>query len=542
MIRGLLRSKVLWVLLAAVVVAGMSAQEPEHRRSQGVPEDWTHHHLLFSIDYLRSHPEIANREPRAMHQLYRRFGRLLAADQRVASNVSAGTQGDWTKNLGAGVSAAGTSPAKYVFDPTQPPSCTADWIVLGINAAGATGGQATLVALSNLYVGEICATGPSFKFAYNTSTLTNGRVQTSPVLSVDGTKVAFIESSPTGSALHVLKYGTGGVAGGNGTSATASAFPGTGNNAKMVSITYTSANNTHSSPWVDYTSDSLYVGADNGQVYKFTGVFLGTPTLVTTGGWPVTVNTTAVQLTGPVLDSPGTGNLFVGDVQGALHSFNAITPGAVRTLAVGKTFAQNSQILDAPIVDGYGNVFATSSNDGTSAVVVQASTANLSQIARVRIGPGSTLGTSILLYDGDFDNAYYNSQSTGHYMLCSNGGGGNDPYRYSLSFSGGIVQADATPVQISTSNKARCGPFTDFFNPNIGGGTDYFFWGVTSNCVGTSGCLMSLANGTTVTTHAQAGGTTSVVVDNESATDSHVYYSSQAVPRQVVQVTQSGLN
>jgi hypothetical protein len=513
-----------------------------------VPEDWTHHHIIFSADYLRTHPDIFTREPRALHQVFRRWGRQLQPGGGVnLSNTSQNSSGrDWSVQLGAGTSFFGTSPAKYNTDPTAPPDCNNDFVVFGINANGATGGQSTMVAFNQLFRGSgatgLCPGGPNYIFAYNTSTITNGRVRTSPVLSLDGKKIAFIESSATGSALHVLQWGT---TGNNGFSSTMSAFPGTFNNAVMISIPYTTANNNHSSPWVDYASDTLWVGADDGKLYKFTGVFKGTPTEVTTGGWPVTI-TGVFQQTGPVYDSTS-GNLFIGDNRGNLHSVNAATPGAVKNLSVGVVGNLNPAILDAPIVDSYGNVFATTSDDGNGAVVVQASASTLLQLARVSIGGGSKLGTNVNLYDGNFDNNFYNSENTGHFVACGTGALTIAPFRYSLSFSGGLLQADPAPVQISTSTTARCGPLTEYFNPNIAGGTDYFFWGVTNTCVGAGGCIMELANASTVTTAASVGGTSSVIIDNDStqAGCSNLYYASQGgalTTRLATKVTQNGLN
>src|SRR5439155_4834067 len=50
----------------------------------------------------------------------------------------------------------------------------------------------------------ICS-GPSVTWSYDTHTGTGGPITTSPVLSIDGKKVAFIESLSSGSVLHVLK-------------------------------------------------------------------------------------------------------------------------------------------------------------------------------------------------------------------------------------------------------------------------------------------------------------------------------------------------
>ena len=546
--QGSFAFKVIWVLLLIVTVSAVDARVGESHRRLGVPEDWTHHHIVFPLAYLRSHPEVMSREPRALHQIYRRLraGVNLSQTSAVGSAKTQSSGGDWNVNVGATM-APGTSPAKYQTDPTAPPSCTADYVIFGLNAKGTTGGQATLVGFNNLYagpngVGGQCPGGPTYLFAYNTTTQTNGRVRTSPVLSLDGTKIAFIESSASGSAVHVLKWGTTGNNGFSGS--TGSAFPGTGNNAVMTTIAYTTANNNHSSPWVDYPSDTMYVAADDGKLYKITGVFKGTPTLVTTGGWPITIKGVG-QMTSAVYDST-TGNVFIGDSTGILYSASTTSPGTITKFAVGTTGFLNPAITDGPIVSADGFVFATSSDDGTSAVIVQANTSNLAQQARIRIGAGSTTGTSVTLYDGDFDNAYYNNQNTGHMVLCGTSSTTTAPYRYRLSISGGILQTDTAPVQITNSTTARCGPLTEYFNPNIGSlGTDYFFWGVTDTCVGTTGCVMSLANALTVNTAAEPGGTSAVIIDNDSNTagqqTSNIYFANLTGPQRVNKVQQSTL-
>jgi hypothetical protein len=51
----------------------------------------------------------------------------------------------------------------------------------------------------------------------------------------------------------------------------------------MTTLTIeTSASNSNSSPWVDYSADTAYVGTDNGLLYKITPVF--------GGGHPALVN------------------------------------------------------------------------------------------------------------------------------------------------------------------------------------------------------------------------------------------------------------
>jgi hypothetical protein len=540
----------LWLATLLAVISGVYAQVGESRPATGYPEDWTHHHVMFPDQLLREHPELAARDPRALHQIYRRWIKPAALQNMVLTNQANKTSGDWNVTLGNGTVVFGMAPAKYQFDPNAPPSCTNDFVVFTLNAAGATGGQATMVAFNQLYAGPngmggMCTGGPVFQFAYNTTTLTNGRIRTSPVISLSGKKIAFIESSTTGSALHILTWGT---TGNNGMNSINSAAPGSPtNNASMTTINYTTNNNTRSSPWVDYANDSLYVADNGGKVYKFTGIFQGTPTQVTTGGWPVTI-TGGGTMSSPVLDSV-TGNIFIGDAVGFLHSFNAATPGTILKLAVGTKGKLNAAIVDAPVLDGYGDVFATSSNDGTSAVVVEAATSGLTELARVRIGQGSVSGTVVNLYDGGFDNNYFSNQNSGHLVACGTASGGTNPFLYNMAFSGGILQTDSAPTQLTTSATARCSPITEFFNPNIGGGTDFFFWGVSNNCGITgspaTGCIMSLANGATQPPVVENGGTSTPIIDNDFAPQSQqtssVYFSTEAAGFRAIKVTQSGL-
>ena len=68
----------------------------------------------------------------------------------------------------------------------------------------------------------------------------------------------------------------------------------------MTTLTFASALDTRSSPWIDYNTDSAYVGADDGKIYKILNVFKGTPTLAG-GNWPVTLANN-VRISAPVLD------------------------------------------------------------------------------------------------------------------------------------------------------------------------------------------------------------------------------------------------
>jgi hypothetical protein len=500
--------------------------------------------VIFSQTGLTGYPQLAAEEPRVIHQWLRQRRTTFGVSMFSADSSPSEPERDWNVSLGTARLAAGMSPAKFGFDTTSTPSCANDYVVFGLNVPGSTT-QANLIAFNQLYsgTGGLCGTaGPAVLFSYNISTI-GGRIATSPILSLDGTKIAFVETSGSAATFHVLTWATGA---GNGTSATTPAVPGTGNGASMVNIALGTAD-TRSSPWIDYASDVVYVGNNSGRVFKITGVFKGTPQKVAVTPWPVVVSAGRI-LTGPVLD-PVTGKIFVGDSVGNLLSFDPANPATISTLAVGKSGATGANILDAPIVDSSnGLVYAVSSNDGTSAVLVQASASTLTELARARIGRGSAGGTNIAMYDGTPDNNYFNSPSTGSFLVCGTASGSTAPTSYWFGFTGTTLNTTpTTSAPIVTSTRARCSPITEFFNSNIGTGTDFFFFGLNIDCFGanTSGCVMALEpSGTPPAPVAESGGTSAIVIDNESTAGqaSSIYFANQATAGSAVKLTQTGLN
>lgn len=550
-----------------MLVSGLTAQIPETRPRIGIPQDWSHHRVRFSSAALRAHPELA-RDPRAAMQLYRdsfrqayaAFHNSLAPAAPTSTSFS-DPHRDWSVFLGTGRINFDQYPAKWQADPTALPSCTTDYVILALNVAGVSGatGQPSIVGLNNLYAGgadPLCpGNQPNFLFSYNTTTLpaaANGRILTSPVLSIDGKKVAFIETSTAAgshtSILHVLNVPTSG--------AQVTYQPVVAPPAGAMSSTPLAAfSNVRSSPFLDYASDTIYVGLDDGKVYKITGVFKGTPALAG-APWPVLTKLNSI-LSSPVID-PVTGSLFIGSGGGVLYTFNInnppVSPATATPIQLGKAgpASLNQGIFDAPILDATGgNVFAITSNAAafTGAGVIQVSeTSPFPILASINIGVGSSGGTAVNLYDGDFDNNYFNNPdlTQGHMLVCGTSTANTSPYRYLLGFDASGVIQPGPSVQLSTSTAARCGPVTDYFNPNINGGTDFFFWSVTRNCpaFGNNGCVMALANGTTLISAQELGGASGILIDNDYVTKtggSSIYFSTEGNPLNAVKLTQQGL-
>ena len=537
----------IWISVI-VLVSNPLAQEPNNPFRIGLVQDWTQHHIVFSRDGLMKNPGLVYSEPRIVHQAMQRW---QSARPQISGNTStaallAEPELDWNVPLGLGRVAPNMFPAKYSFNPAAGPDCTNDYVVFGLNHVG-NAGQANLVAFNNLYSGAgpgICGAAPTVLFAYNISTITAGRILDSPALSLDGKKIAFVESGNIGgntmSIFHVLTWASGP---GNGTSATAPAVPGVGNSASMTSLTYANDLDLRSSPWIDYNSDVAYVGSDDGVIYKITGVFKGTPALAG-APWPVAISPN-VRASTPVLDK-NLGLVLVGNQKGTFYSINATT-GAVKSLVVGSP-GRNPGILAAPIVDvTNGTSFVVSANDGTSGVLVEVDSATMTQLAKARIGQASHGTTTISLFQPAFSNDYFTSPSLGVARLCGTGAADITPWQYAFGFTGTTM--NATPVsssQLLNSTAARCTGWTEFFNPNIGaGGTDFFFFGLTADCTGagTSGCVKARnANGSLSSANI-AGGPSGIVVDNFStaAQASSIYFTGATTPNTAYKLTQNGL-
>ncbi len=296
-------------------------------------------------------------------------GNSIALSGTVGSTFSwaGGTLGGGST---PGTVGAGMYPAKFSFSTTTA-SCT-DFVVYNTGIAGSAS-QANVVAYDNIYSGcSGSGTVPSVYWAYNTGT---GKALTSTVLFGDGTKVAFIENPSSGAAvLRILKWVSG-----QGTDSDSPVAPdhsytntyaGAGTNTAwttcpsgscMISVAFQSprANqDTISSPWYDYPSDTLWVGDSGGYLHKFTGVFNGTPGEMTntSGGtcgtscvWPV--NSGTGPLTSPVYDSTHA-LLFLGNFAGKLASVSS-SSGAV--VSSGVIASGGPDISDPRIaIDGGG--------------------------------------------------------------------------------------------------------------------------------------------------------------------------------------------
>src|ERR1700680_1121940 len=203
-----------------------------------LPMDWRTKHVIYTGNFKGSSPATGaaeqaakrNYDPRLFHSWLLQGHLPTAKSSSLASSASRASLAtapaktpprkskgpkphrDWSLSLGNGGVAQNMYPAKFNFDINSPETaanCNNDFVVFGLNVAG-TASQANLVGVDDLYSGTnptgLCGMTPSVKWAYNVTTLSGGKVTTSPTLSIDGTQVAFVESSGTASVLHVLKW------------------------------------------------------------------------------------------------------------------------------------------------------------------------------------------------------------------------------------------------------------------------------------------------------------------------------------------------
>ena len=545
--------------------SGIESNRDNDRREQpthlGYPQDWSSRHLLMPGMRAEQILQAGDHDPRYVYNMVMRQV-AIENTRRTLPRPRRHIKIDWAVSLEKGYVPQNQFPAKYQFGVSSE-NCNSDYILYGLTVTSGT--QANIVGINNLYTSAspTCNSGsPWVAFAYNTVTQTGGQIKTSPVLSVDGTRVAFVESTISGSYFHVLvlpnpipsppSQGGTVLSPLTPTSCTKPTTPGC-----MTTLTIeTGATNSNSSPWVDYNTDTGYVGADNGVLYKITPVFGGgAPALVNDPtNWPVTVSTNARNnvLTAPVVDDPS-GLIFLGDGEGYVYSVKLTNPG--KTYAAQQTIGwaydgtndgsggAGTGIVDPPIavtdpanpntdqvfaftgcsyVVGIGGAVSQLPANFTTGVPTTSNTVNLGSAT----GTGDCTGKN--LHSGAFDNAFWlNGSASGHMIACgfvNAGGTPSNPQMYFFPFASNVITSTGSSTFVVNTNKGEeCSPLTEFYN----GTSDMLFFGVgsstqqsylesstittsltTPNCTGTP-------TSTCVTSPNALGGTSVIVIDNQ---------------------------
>jgi hypothetical protein len=518
------------VVLAALGWVLTSQAAKPAQRAVALPTDWSHQHLIFSKPGTAERAVRVAQDPRYQQQWYRRNTHPMAPqvsdlEARIGdamrkwrgSHRRKSLHRDWSESLGTGAAiGAANYPAKFSLH-IDTANCdsdtTPDYVVFSSGLPGSDT-QASIAGWDNLYSG-CTGTVPSMYWAYNTG----GQILTSPVVSLDGTQISFVQTDGVGGGtVVVLKWtaAPGDSVGAPETVASSGSYPSC-TAPCMATFSLRDGlgvvtDDTTSSVFYDYGNDIAWVGDSRGWVHKFTPFFNGTPAEVRDDTWPVHVNANS-PLTSVVHDQ-ASGNLFTGDAGGIEYRVDSTT-GAV-TASAQLDFGTG--LVEGPVVDSSnGLVYVFASSDGTAncgASFTLACSAVYQLTTSFAAGdPGSevTVGDSVAfgslpnpnpMYIGGFDSTYYESgNATGNLYVCGNTGGSATLYQVPIlagAFPGTGLGLKLTQLAGNTST-APCSPVTDAPNPNATGGSAERLFvsvqndGLPTNCA-SGGCILNFVD------------------------------------------------
>jgi hypothetical protein len=218
-----LAAGILGTIGMAAVLWGQQADGP--RQGISLVTDWSHHHLVYSNQSGTDLSSALRHEPRYWQQWLRRNGTRSPTPDQTSDSPTTDLpttnpfpenaavplttprkrfKRDWAKSLGPGATVgAGQYPAKFSFGATSA-SCGGDpepdFVAFNTSVPGSAT-QASIVAFDNLYSG-CSGTVPATYWAYNTG----DTALTSTTLSLDGSQLAFVQSSAGHAQLVLLKW------------------------------------------------------------------------------------------------------------------------------------------------------------------------------------------------------------------------------------------------------------------------------------------------------------------------------------------------
>ena len=540
------------VVLVACGLGSLIAQAQTPSTNSTVT-DWTSHHVIYTEGASLQTRLRNQNDPRWQAAWARRNMPLLRqitartspSSRRVVA--AAGKHRDWAFSMKNGTVSADQYPAKFGIDITGTPDCTHDFVVFPLNVNGSAT-QANLVGLNNLYsntsnTGFCSGTGPGVLFAYRITKAIPG----SPVLSEDGTKIAFVENSAT-PKFHVLAWKSGQ---GTVTAPTAPTLivgvPAAGSG-DYTSLSLTGSSNVSlGSPYIDYDNDLAYVTTDTRRLYRIKNVFCTTAACIASPAapsldatWstnPVVVGGNPNVLTAPVLDS-NTNNVFLGGSDGKLYGYHAASGTALTgsPIVVGDGTA-NGGINDPPIVDGSdGFVFVvTGSSASSHAVVFQTTTTFTGTPVTLAIGNGGQMQ----VHKPAFNDAYYSQAVNGSplqwFLYLCGVDASNHAALHRVSFdSSRNMTSDASLVTVGAVGD-ECSPLTEFLDTTSSPAKDRLF----ASLVGTTNQVEFFDISTNTAPSgpanppgplAEPGGTSGIIIDNAAAVSeaTSIYFTTQA--------------
>ncbi len=549
-----------WVGLIPLAVAAaagillVTAEAPGQGALPGrfpIVRDWSHRYVVYTNASFRAATlGQLQRDPRLLAAWAQRnlVGALASASapSRQPWRRTPTMKRDWAVSLGNNVDTSTPLPleqfpAMWGADITNP-NCSGDFVVFGIRADSSTG-QANIVAFNNLYTG-CSGTVPSVMWAYyigDTDT-TPDVIRTSPVLSLNGQEVAFVENRDRGgggSYFHVLKWVPGQGTIGN------PATPGNGGS-WVRSVRYSAGDgNRRSSPFVDYWHNVAFVGANNGVLYAIGPVFGQSSQTALSVLGSVTVKSAGAYLTSPVMD-PGQNRLFISDgttlysytVTYSNGSVNFSLSGSLQ-ISTDTEAVQDSALVDIDRQRVFWFARQTGSGGLTGARVIETDY-GLGNVQSAQIGEDSTT----VIRSGAFDDAHYSNSQAGQLHVCGKASG--QPRLYTFGFQNGLWQTNPTVNTIAT-NTGECSPLTTFKSDT----QDRLFLGFSASDQIQMWNIPITSSGDVpdATASGYNGGSAGIIVDNRASQSDYnnIYFqtplASTACGNTVcaVKLTQSGL-
>jgi hypothetical protein len=419
---------------------------------------------------------------------------------------------------------------------------------------------------------------PTFLFSY---AIQSGASALSPVLSLDGTKIAWVDSE-TPAILHVTTWKAG-----EGTNATTGSVgidlqttPGncTSGESCDVTVNYTdtsttgctanSNSNTNSNLYVDYSSDNGYVSADNGVLYQISGIFKGNPTLTFCTRFTTTLNFGGKNIGSPVYDAVNN-TVYVSDGV-KLYAYTVGATGFTAASTPSYTYSTNGQSSTGPVLDAFNNfIYAFSNHDNQPSNKTSVTQIKTSLASGVNVNLGPQFGSeAVPLYYGAFDNNYYtygpaygsNPAST----LYTCGTDSTKTYNqdlFAVSFNASTGVANTATVMSNNHNvngnapdgtsqatAVTCSPLSEFYDGTndrlfVGSGTVgattgpnlVQMWNINTQLTNTGGTMPTY----TAEATGYVGGTSAITMDNIS-TDvgaESVYFGTESADANATNIT-----
>ena len=559
------------VCQAAVVVAvvAIGASGPGHAQGRstrrGAPHDWSHSHLMasrfgpdleagISSDWRTYNKHVRREQAQAAHMpppLLDWFTAFVNRMKPQPAPAAAGPHLDWFLNTGGFGSVAGY-PAKYSFDISSA-NC-ADVIYFTVDQPGSAT-AANVIAITNPYStcpGNSTGTTPTVKFAIR---MTAGTA-TSAVPSLDGTVLYVLESRATSTILHAIQVNNITTSTGtynfttnlwSGLHTLSTSPIGTAASEQLFQLTFATAVNNVSSPYLDYNTGDMYFGDAAGKLHRVINTTLASASEYVANGFPVSCG--AAQLTSPVLASSATvGNqLVVSSANGFLYRVNmGTTPYVSISAAQGGSGVGAEGGLTAPVIDITNNKIIVASGKAFLAPVKGIGAVDLAFSA----GQAQTSGVALGANDGfagttpAFDDLFWSTNNGNAYVTGGPSGGGNTylikvPYNgdfsaptgyVALHHSGAASGAQATSVTEFLTASSQANP--DFIFVGASGGTYPFMNRAVSGFAGTDVAPLNVAGFFA----APAGVASGIVIDNRTnfqittgLSTANIYYGTKGV-------------